>query len=393
MSDSTGAIAATPIESSTMVVEADRPGRAGPAGQDGAPQPRSWPEEIRGRVHARVAETVRRRCAEHVHSMEGAEFVSGVLSDFVGRGKYLRSMFGYLGWRAAAPDSPAALDAVAGLELLHAFALLQDDVMDGSPLRRGRAAVHVQLAGWHRGRGLSGCPERFGESGAVLLGDLCLVWAEQAMRESGLPRVALDRAWPIYDAMRSELAVGQFADLLNEARRIPTFDAVMDVLRRKSGHYTVRRPLELGAALAGAGTDLSALLGDYGTMVGEAFQMRDDVLGVFGTDTTGKPTGEDLTDRKATSLVVLARELAEPAARSRLDALLHGSDDDGPVDVAAARLLIESSGARRRIEELIATRVDGALRLVDGAVTDGLLDDDVAGVLRAMAVRCADRVS
>ncbi|ANY10444.1 geranylgeranyl pyrophosphate synthase [Pseudonocardia sp. HH130630-07] len=353
----------------------------------------SWPDEVRDRVHARVGETVRLRCAEHVHSMDGADFVAGVLTDFVGRGKYLRSMFGYLGWRAAAPDSPAALDAVAGLELLHAFALLQDDVMDGSATCRGRPTVHVQLADWHRGRGMSGCPDRFGESGAVLLGDLCLVWAEQAMRESGLPGAALDRGWPHYDAMRSELAVGQFADLLNEARRIPSLDEVMDVLRRKSGNYTVRRPLELGAALAGADAGLLALLGDYGTMIGEAFQMRDDVLGVFGSDATGKPTGDDLAARKATSLVVLARELAGPADRARLDALLHGSDAaDGPVDVDDARVLVGATGAHRRIEELITTRVDGALRLVETAAADGRLADDVAGVLRAMAVRCAERV-
>ncbi|MEQ3549399.1 polyprenyl synthetase family protein [Pseudonocardia nematodicida] len=376
----------------TGQVDRVRAGVARPATSDGARPDGGWPDDIRRRVRDHVDATVRRRCAEHVHSMQGAEFVSGVLADFVRRGKYVRSMFGYLGWRAAAPDSPAALEAVAGLELLHAFALLQDDVMDGSLLRRGRPTVHVQLATWHRGQGMSGCSDRFGESGAVLLGDLCLVWAEQAMRESGLPRPVLDRGWPRYDAMRSELAVGQFADLLNEARRIPSLDEVMDVLRRKSGNYTVRRPLELGAAMAGADDELLGLLGDYGTMVGEAFQMRDDVLGVFGTDETGKPTGDDLAERKATSLVVLARELAGPATRATLDALLHGGPDE-PVDVVAARALIESTGARRRIEELISTRVQGALRLVDGAVADGRLAEDVAGVLRGMAVRCADRSS
>lgn len=359
---------------------------------DAAGAARPWPEEIRRRVRAHVEDTVRRRCAEHVHSMAGAGFVGQVLAEFVAGGKYLRSMFGYLGWRAAAPDSPAALHAVAGLELLHAFALLQDDVMDGSLLRRGRPTVHVRLAAWHREQGLSGSPERFGESGAVLLGDLCLVWAEQAMRESGLPGPVLDRGWPRYDAMRSELAVGQFADLLNDARRVPSLDAVLDVVRRKSGHYTVRRPLELGAAMAGAGDGLLGVLGDYGTVVGEAFQMRDDVLGVFGTDATGKPTGDDLVERKATVLVVLARELAGPRDRRRLDALLHGGPGADPVDVPAARALIESTGARRRVEELITARVHGALRLTDDAVAAGLLGDDVAGVLRTMAVRCTDRI-
>ena len=150
-----------------------------------------------------------------------------------------------------AEASHAALRASASLELLHAFALLQDDVMDGSPLRRGRPSAHVQFADWHRDRGLSGCAERFGESAAVLLGDLCLVWAEQMLRDSGLDHSALSRAWPRYDAMRSELAVGQFADLVNDVGGLPTLDEVLEVARRKSGNYTVRRPLEIGAAMAG----------------------------------------------------------------------------------------------------------------------------------------------
>src|SRR6185312_10545926 len=157
----------------------------------------------------------------------------------------------------------------AGFELLHAFALLQDDVMDGAALRRGRPAAHIQFGNWHSDRGLSGSSERFGESAAVLLADLCLVWAAQMLRDSGLPAQALDRAWPRYDAMRAELAVGQFADLVNDARGLPTLDAVLDVARRKSGNYTVRRPLEIGATLAGCDNEVLLVLGGYGTAVGE----------------------------------------------------------------------------------------------------------------------------
>ena len=127
----------------------------------------------------------------------------------------------YLGWLCGAADDDAALRAAASLELLHAFALLQDDVMDGSELRRGRPAGHVAFARWHGHLGLSGSPARFGESAAVLLGDLCLVWAAQMLRESGVPASGLDRVWPRYDAMRTELAVGQFADLINDAGRLP----------------------------------------------------------------------------------------------------------------------------------------------------------------------------
>ena len=167
----------------------------------------------------------------------GVDVAAEVLVGFVGSGKCLRSTFMFLGWLCGAEPSQAALRAAASLELLHTFALLQDDVMDGSPLRRGRASAHVQFADWHRDRGLSGSAQRFGESAAVLLGDLCLVWAEQMMRGSGLDGDALSRAWPRYDAMRSELAVGQFADLVNDVGDLPTLDEVLEGARRKSGNY------------------------------------------------------------------------------------------------------------------------------------------------------------
>ena len=133
-----------------------------------------------------------------------------ILSGFVDGGKCVRSTFMYLGWLCGADEDPAALRASASLELLHAFALMQDDVMDGSPLRRSRPAAHVVFAGWHRDRAMAGSSERFGESAAILLGDLCLVWAEEMLRRSGVGEHALSRVWPRYDAMRTELAIGQF---------------------------------------------------------------------------------------------------------------------------------------------------------------------------------------
>ena len=162
----------------------------------------------------------------------------------------MRSTYMYLGWLCGAAEDDAALRAAASLELLHAFALIQDDVMDASTLRRARPAAHVVFARWHREHALGGSAERFGESAAILLGDLCLVWAEQMLRDSGVDRDALTRVWPRYDDMRVELAVGQFSDLVNSSHAFPTLDEVLDVLRRKSGNYTVRRPLEIGAAIA-----------------------------------------------------------------------------------------------------------------------------------------------
>ena len=212
---------------------------------------KSWRADLQRDVLARVEEFVAVRCAAELADA-GVDIAADVLIEFLAGGKCLRSTFAYLGWLCGgAAHDDGALRAAASFELLHAFALLQDDVMDGSALRRGRPAAHVRFTQWHRDRGLSGSAERFGESAAVLLGDLCLVWAAQMLRESGLPTTALQRAWPRYDAMRTELAVGQFADLVNDARGLPTLETVLDVARRKSGNYTVRRPLEIGAALAG----------------------------------------------------------------------------------------------------------------------------------------------
>jgi len=294
----------------------------------------------------------------------------------------------YLGWLCGADADDAALRASAGLELLHAFALLQDDVMDDSALRRGAPAAHVQFGDWHRERGMSGCQDRFGASAAILLSDLCLVWAEQMMRESGVAEVALSRAWPRYDAMRIELAVGQFADVANDVAAMPTLAAVLDVARRKSGNYTVRRPLEIGAAMAGR-DDLAGVLGRYGTAVGEAFQLRDDILGVFGAPAvTGKPAGGDLAERKATSVVVAAHEMADAAIRRQFTELM-SADDLHESDIARWRNLIVATGAVDWIEDMIAERVATAHELA----YDGRIDGWARSALANMASVCTMRVT
>ena len=293
-----------------------------------------WPNAIRRAVQATVEEFVNTRCTPELRAA-GVDVAAEVLREFVDGGKCVRSTFMYLGWLCGADHDTAALRAAAGLELLHAFALLQDDVMDDSALRRGRAAGHVAFAHWHRRRALSGSPDRFGESAAVLLGDLCLVWAAQMMRESGVSTAALDRVWPRYDAMRTELAIGQFADLINDANGFPTLDRVLEVSRRKSGNYTVRRPLEMGAAMAGCDESVLAMLGGYGDAIGEAFQMRDDLLGIFGSPSvTGKPSGSDLLERKATSVVVAAYHLADSDHRRQLREFM-SADDSTPVTSTA----------------------------------------------------------
>ena len=348
----------------------------------------TWRSATRRAVQATVDDFVALRCAPELKAA-GIGIASDVLRDFIAGGKCVRSTFMYLGWLCGADDDPAALRAAASLELLHAFALLQDDVMDGSTLRRGRPAGHVAFARWHRHEGLSGSPDRFGESAAVLLGDLCLVWAAQMMRESGVPASALDRVWPRYDAMRTELAVGQFADLINDASGFPTLDKVLDVSRRKSGNYTVRRPLEMGAAMAGCGENVLTMLGRYGDAIGEAFQMRDDVLGIFGSPAvTGKPSSSDLSERKATSVVAAAYHLAGPTLRRELRTIMSADRLDAG-DVRRWRDLIAATGAVEWIERLIDARLTRALSLID--------ESDIRPAVRAaladMAAACTERAA
>ena len=310
-----------------------------------------------------------------------------ILVQFVSGGKCLRSTFVYLGWLCGAPPDDAALRAAASFELVHAFALLQDDVMDDSDERRGRPSAHRQFGQWHRERGLSGSSRRFGESAAILLGDLCLIWAEQMLRDSGVESRRLQRAWPRYDAMRTELAVGQFADLTNDARQMPGLEVVLDVARRKSGNYTVRRPLEIGAAMGGCDDRTLSELGRYGAAVGEAFQLRDDVLGVFGAPAiTGKPCAGDLLERKATSVVVAAHQLADSATRRELSALAHREALDATA-IERWKTLIVETGAVRLIEQMIGDRIASAC----DHLSDLAIDEPVRTALAEMAAVCTER--
>lgn len=344
-----------------------------------------WRASVRHTVLAQVATFVDARRDE----LDGTRIdaAGDILEQFASGGKCLRSTFVYLGWLCGAGPSEAALRAAASFELLHIFALLQDDVMDGSTQRRGRPSAHLQFARWHRERGLSGSSRRFGESSAILLGDLCLIWAEQMLRESGVEPQRLQRAWPRYDTMRTELALGQFADLTSDVRQMPSLEAVLDVARRKSGNYTVRRPLEIGAAMSDCDDRTMALLGRYGTAVGEAFQLRDDVLGVFGSSAaTGKPCAGDLLERKATSVVVSAHQLADPPVRAELTELMNTCDLDDDA-LARWKALINATGAVQLIEEMISDRVASAGQYL----SDMAIDETVRTALAEMAAACTDR--
>jgi len=287
--------------------------------------------------------------------------------DLLRGGKRLRAAFFYWGYRAAGgPDSDALVRAAASMEVFQAAALLHDDVMDSSETRRGMPTAHRRLAQLHRERGWAGDSERFGEAGAILAGDLCLNWTDEIYSTSGLPQEELRRGRRIFDTMRTQLMGGQFLDVLEAAGSwagVPTAERVERALRViafKSAKYTVEHPLLIGASCAGADESMLRHLSDYGLALGEAFQLRDDLLGVFGDPArTGKPAGDDLREGKRTVLIAYTLDGATPAELACFDQTF-GRPDLDEAQVEVLREICERTGAVDRTEELIDARVRAA---------------------------------
>ncbi|MEY2634417.1 MAG: hypothetical protein RIS75_357 [Actinomycetota bacterium] len=283
-------------------------------------------------------------------------------------GKRLRPAFAYWGWRAAGgADTQQAIAAATSLEFLQACALIHDDVMDGSDTRRGMPAVHTHFDALHSDSAWLGQSANFGAGAAILLGDLCLSWADELLLTSQLPADALSRAKPIYDIMRTELMAGQYLDLLEQARAGADVERILNVVRYKSAKYTIERPLHLGAAMANASESVMQSLSDYGLPLGEAFQLRDDVLGVFGDPTvTGKPAGDDLREGKRTVLIALTYERA---AASDVDIVRNklGSNDLTAADVTEIRSIITNCGALDAVEKMIESGLQSALSALENA--------------------------
>jgi geranylgeranyl diphosphate synthase type I len=303
-------------------------------------------------------------------------------------GKRLRPAFAYWGWRGAGgEDTKQIVVAAAALELLHACALIHDDVMDASDTRRGRPSVHRRFESTHGRQGWHGDPAGFGLSAAILLGDMCLVWADQMLNTCGLPAEALLRGQAVYDRMRVELMAGQYLDVLEQAMGSQSVERSLRVARFKSAKYTVDGPLRLGAALAGGPGELLATYSAYGVPLGEAFQLRDDVLGVFGDPgTTGKPAGDDLREGKRTVLVATALDRAGEQQAALVRRLLGDRqlDDDG---VAQLRAVIVDTGALDHVETLIADSTTEALC----ALEVGPVAEPARSVLRELASAATSR--
>jgi len=308
------------------------------------------------------------------------------LTDLLAGGKRLRPAFLYWGWRSVASALPEETSqvvvAAAALELLQASALIHDDVMDGSETRRGLPAAHRRFAGLHRSASWTGSPEAFGTGAAVLMGDLCLSWSDEMLRRCGIAPERLLPAMRLFDDMRTEVIAGQYLDLVEQAVGGSSVQRALRVVRFKSAKYTIERPLHVGAVLAGGGPDLLEAFSSYGLPLGEAFQLRDDVLGVFGDPAaTGKPAGDDLREGKRT---VLVAEAAARATRSQAAVLRRHLGDPAlnASGVAVLREVIAETGALDVVETMVTDLTGQALLALERAP---VADPVARAALRALA--------
>lgn len=278
-------------------------------------------------------------------------------------GKRIRPAFVYWGHRATgAPHSDAVYAAAAAVELLHTFALIHDDVMDRSPERRGRPAVHEALAAQHRHEGLDGDSAWFGLGGAILAGDLAFVWSDDLFDSADLPPEVLRRARRVFTELRVEVMAGQYLDLRLAGHTTASEQEALHVALLKSGRYTVTRPLQLGVAIGSGDAALEAALREYGDALGVAFQLRDDVLGLFGDPTEmGKGAISDVREGKRTVLMLRTLARASASQREVLAAAL-GNPDAGAEDAARVREIVVDTGALGEIEALLDERRAHALR-------------------------------
>lgn len=310
-------------------------------------------------------------------------------------GKRLRAAFCYWGFLAVRPSPSAAEEeslvrAAAALELLQASALVHDDVIDDSDTRRGAPSAHRAFEADHAAAGWPGRSRAYGDAAAVLLGDLLLTWSDELLRTAGFGASETAAALRVFDHTRSEVVAGQFLDITVQARGAADVEAAMKVVRYKAAKYSVERPLHVGAALAGASDEQIEALSAYGLPVGEAFQLRDDLLGVFGDPSvTGKPAGDDLVEGKRTVLVALALTGSAAPDAELLDRSL--GQQLSQDEVTRLRTIIASSGAEQQVEKTITELADQGLTALDRARSSGTLDPDAAGVLRALATAATQR--
>ncbi|MDA3626618.1 polyprenyl synthetase family protein [Saccharopolyspora sp. WRP15-2] len=319
------------------------------------------------------------------HSDDMIEVIEGFV---LTGGKRIRPVLCVLGWLAADPRPRCRAPLIglaAGLEMFHAAILIHDDVVDRSATRRGRPTVHRVMAGLRPG-GSPQDDEWFGNCAAIVLGDLALAWADKLACQQ-LSAEQLGRVLPQIAQMRHEVTVGQFLDLHSAGAGSSDADLAEMIIRYKTAYYTVYRPLSIGAAAGDASREVTRALHHYGMPVGKAFQLRDDLLGLFGDpQVTGKPITDDARAGKHTALITHARTAASPSQAVKL-AQLWGKPDITESEVDVVRDILSATGTVRTAEHLIAEHHRAALAALDSPH----LPTEVADALRTVADRAVER--
>jgi geranylgeranyl diphosphate synthase type I len=346
-------------------------------------------DRVRGRLDGALAEFLDGKRAAAAGAPEALELIEAVARLAAQGGKRLRPALVWAAYRSCGGRREAAVLPLAlSTELLHTYLLIHDDIMDHAEVRRGQPAAHVRFRDEHDARGLRGDAGDFGRSAAILAGDLAHAWAVELFAAAGEAVAEPERRhglWACFSAMAEEVIAGQYLEIQIGLRPLAegaTEEELLRVLRGKSGRYTAERPLQLGALLAGAPEPVLAALSRYGAAVGEAFQLQDDLLGTFGdAATVGKPVGADLREGKYTFLVDHALRAASAAQRQVLAEAL-GDPDATPEWLARARRVLEETGSRAKVEEMVESRLRSAAAALDGlplaaegrVFLEGLLD-------------------
>lgn len=316
-------------------------------------------DEVRGRYSASSAEPI----------------VEEVIRATLPKGGRIRPLLCCLGYAAVRGENEAAdpriVKAAASLELLHSFAIIHDDVMDGSPMRRGEPSIHRRLADERRAAGGRDA-ELHGVSLAILAGDLALVISDLLFAESGFPQEVLVQAYEPLSAMRLDAIAGQYLDLTHSGAAVEDVELTSRIARLKTGSYSVEGPLMVGATLGGGSVGAKQALQAYGRPLGEAFQLADDLLGLFGDPAaTGKDAENDIRRGKPTALIARAMARAEPRARQLiLEIWGHPNTTEG--DLAALRAAVKGSGAVDEVASEIGRLISEATRAVEDAERHGL---------------------
>jgi geranylgeranyl diphosphate synthase type I len=317
-------------------------------------------------------------------------------------GKRFRARFCIAGWQATSTatdpgEERAVLTLSAALEVFHAAALVHDDIIDNSDTRRGMPAAHIRFASLHEQEGYAGRADTFGRAAAILHGDLLLGWSDELV-DAALDLLA-DRsrarsARTEFNRMRTEVTVGQYLDILEENAwpTVPDSDTIRRaerVMTFKSAKYSVEAPLVLGARVGGASAAQVDSLRRFGLPLGLAFQLRDDVLGVFGdAAVTGKPAGDDLREGKRTVLVALARQGMRDSQRAAFDDAL-GRPDLDEASIRDLQTQIESSGALESAEASISSYTQESLRALRSAELEAGAVSELEELARLLTERSA----